>query len=84
MADIVRSTLVQASWTGDKESMIKAHEEHARTAASQGVQVICFQELFYGPYFCQVQDDRLLRVRRVRARAPRSSGSRPSPPTPAW
>jgi N-carbamoylputrescine amidase len=56
MADIVRSALVQASWTGDKESMIKAHEEHARTAASQGVQVICFQELFYGPYFCQVQD----------------------------
>ena len=56
MADIVRSALVQASWTGDKESMIKAHEEHARVAASQGVQVICFQELFYGPYFCQVQD----------------------------
>ena len=22
----------------------------------QGAQVICFQELFYGPYFCQVQD----------------------------
>ena len=56
MADVVRSALVQASWTGDKESMIKVHEEHARTAASQGVQVICFQELFYGPYFCQVQD----------------------------
>jgi beta-ureidopropionase len=56
MADVVRSALVQASWTGDKESMIKVHEEQARTAASQGVQVICFQELFYGPYFCQVQD----------------------------
>jgi len=56
MADIVRSALVQASWTGDKESMIKVHEDYARTAASQGVQVICFQELFYGPYFCQVQD----------------------------
>ncbi len=56
MADVVRSALVQASWTGDKESMIRLHEEHARAAASQGVQVICFQELFYGPYFCQVQD----------------------------
>ena len=28
----------------------------ARAAAAQGVQVMCFQELFYGPYFCQVQD----------------------------
>jgi beta-ureidopropionase len=56
MADVIRAALVQASWTGDKESMIKVHEEHARAAASQGAQVICFQELFYGPYFCQVQD----------------------------
>jgi beta-ureidopropionase len=56
MADVTRAALVQASWTGDKESMIKVHEDHARAAASQGVQVICFQELFYGPYFCQVQD----------------------------
>ncbi|GAB4586608.1 apolipoprotein acyltransferase [Nocardia sp. IFM 10818] len=36
--------------------MIKAHEEYARQAAAAGAQVICFQELFYGPYFCQVQD----------------------------
>jgi len=36
--------------------MIDLHEHHARAAASQGAQVICFQELFYGPYFCQVQD----------------------------
>jgi beta-ureidopropionase len=25
-------------------------------AKAQGAQVMCFQELFYGPYFCQVQD----------------------------
>ena len=36
--------------------MIDDHEEYARQAAAQGAQVICFQELFYGPYFCQVQD----------------------------
>jgi N-carbamoylputrescine amidase len=36
--------------------MLKAHEEHVRNAAAAGGQVICFQELFYGPYFCQVQD----------------------------
>ena len=52
----VRGALVQASWTGDKESMIQKHEERAHEAAKQGTQVILFQELFYGPYFCQVQD----------------------------
>jgi beta-ureidopropionase len=56
MADVVRAALVQTNWTGDKESMIKAHEEYSRQAAAQGAKVICFQELFYGPYFCQVQD----------------------------
>ena len=56
MPTTVRAALVQAAWTGDKESMIKAHEEYAREAAAQGAKVVCFQELFYGPYFCQVQD----------------------------
>ena len=56
MTEVVRAALVQTTWTGDKESMIKAHEDYARDAAAQGAKVICFQELFYGPYFCQVQD----------------------------
>jgi beta-ureidopropionase len=56
MSNLVRAALVQTTWTGDKESMIKAHEQYARDAAAQGAKVICFQELFYGPYFCQVQD----------------------------
>jgi beta-ureidopropionase len=56
MTDVVRAALVQTTWTGDKESMIKAHEDYARDAAAQGAKAICFQELFYGPYFCQVQD----------------------------
>ena len=53
---IVRAALVQTDWTGDKESMIAKHEDYARQAAKEGAQVVCFQELFYGPYFCQVQD----------------------------
>ena len=56
MPRIVRGALVQATWTGDKESMIQKHEERAHEAAKQGAQVMLFQELFYGPYFCQVQD----------------------------
>ncbi|NOX63679.1 MAG: acyltransferase [Chloroflexi bacterium] len=56
MARIVRAALLQATWTGDKESMIAKHVDYARKAAEQGAQIMCFQELFYGPYFCQVQD----------------------------
>ena len=56
MARIVKAALLQTDWTGDKESMIDKHEAAAREAAKQGAQVMCFQELFYGPYFCQEQD----------------------------
>ena len=56
MPRIVRGALLQASWTGDKESMIQKHEQPAHEAAKQGAQFMLFQELFYGPYFCQVQD----------------------------
>jgi beta-ureidopropionase len=56
MSRVVRSAIVQTAWTGSKESMLDLHEKHARDAAAQGAQVMCFQELFYGPYFCQVQD----------------------------
>jgi beta-ureidopropionase len=52
----VRAALLQTDWTGDKDSMIDRHEEAAHEAKAEGAQVICFQELFYGPYFCQVQD----------------------------
>jgi beta-ureidopropionase len=56
MAEIVRAALVQQAWTGDKDSMIAAALRHIHAAADQGAQVVCLQELFYGPYFCQVQD----------------------------
>ena len=56
MSDVVRAALAQLKWTGDKQSMLDEHERAAREAAAQGAQVMCFQELFYGPYFCQVQD----------------------------
>lgn len=56
MADVVKAAIAQLKWTGDKESMLDEHERSARDAAQQGAQVMCFQELFYGPYFCQVQD----------------------------
>src|SRR3954470_3076418 len=54
----VRAAITQVEWTGDKESMIVRHEELTREAAGRGVQIICYQELFYGPYFGAVQDQK--------------------------
>ena len=56
MSSVVRAAIVQAAWTGDQESMVEQHEKYVAEAAAAGTQVMCFQELFYGPYFCQVQD----------------------------
>ncbi len=56
MARIIRGALLQASWTGDKQSMIDKHVGYLEEAARAGAQIMCFQELFYGPYFCQIQD----------------------------
>ena len=57
MPNVVRAAVVQTEWTGDKDSMIEKNADLARKAAEQGAEVLCFQELFYGPYFCQVQDN---------------------------
>ncbi len=56
MPEVVRAALVQAKWTGDKKSMVDSNLVLAKEAAEQGAQIVCFEELFYGPYFCQVQD----------------------------
>ena len=57
MANIIRAAIVQTAWTGDAESMVDKSVGYARRAAERGARVMCFQELFNGPYFCQVQDD---------------------------
>jgi beta-ureidopropionase len=59
----VRIGLIQASTThpGDtdpqviKEAMIAKHLRFIEDAAARGCQVVCLQELFYGPYFCAEQ-----------------------------
>ncbi len=53
---MVRVAVTQTTWTGDKESMLDKHEQFTRDAAAQGAEAICFQELFYGPYFGITQD----------------------------
>jgi len=65
MARTVRAALVQAGIPdGDaarpiediKQDMIEKHEVLLRQAAEQGAGVVCFQEIFYGPYFPADQD----------------------------
>ncbi|NNL97892.1 MAG: acyltransferase, partial [Acidimicrobiia bacterium] len=56
MANVVRAAIVQTKWTGDKGSMLQKNIDYARQAAADGAQVMCFQELFYSPYFCSVQE----------------------------
>ena len=58
MSDIVRAALVQSEWTGDKASMVDKNVDLARQAAEKGAQVLCFQEIFNTPYFCNVQDSK--------------------------
>ena len=64
MSRIVRSGLIQAKLCEPatsgvekiKKAMIDKHVAMIAEAADKGVQVLCLQELFYGPYFCAEQD----------------------------
>jgi N-carbamoylputrescine amidase len=56
MARNIRGALLQATYTGEQESMVQKHERYAHEAAEQGAQVMCFQELFSAPYFPQEQE----------------------------
>lgn len=64
MANIVKIGLIQAKNDvhGDepvhvhKEKAIEKHVALVRDAAAKGAQIICLQEIFYGPYFCAEQN----------------------------
>jgi len=56
MSGTVRAALVQSAWKGNYDAMLAANIEYAHKAANGGAQVLCFQEIFTGPYFCTVQD----------------------------
>ncbi len=67
MPRLVRCGLIQArcEWSPEKYSlpqikqkMIAKHVKMIATAAKRNVQILCLQELFYGPYFCAEQKTR--------------------------
>jgi len=63
MSRIVRCSLIQASNSAPPESslevtkkaMLDKHAAFIRQAAEAGAQIVCLQEIFYGPYFCAEQ-----------------------------
>ncbi|HEV2964770.1 MAG TPA: nitrilase-related carbon-nitrogen hydrolase [Candidatus Angelobacter sp.] len=66
MSRIVRSGLIQAknvlgpdhSLEKIKKAMIDKHLKLIDQAAKKKVQILCLQEIFYGPYFCAEQSPR--------------------------
>ena len=55
---VVRLGLIQGRDLGDPAANLSETEERIREAASRGAQIICTQELFLGPYFCQTEEHR--------------------------
>lgn len=56
MSRNLRVALIQAAWTGDRQSMLDKHEKHMRDAASEDANIVCLQEVFDGPFFPQVNE----------------------------
>jgi N-carbamoylputrescine amidase len=66
MSRNVRCSLIQAANAAApelpleqvKQAMIEKHVALLAEAAEAGAQIVCFQEIFYGPYFCAEQQTR--------------------------
>lgn len=56
MGKIVRAALIQAHANLPKDEAMAKHVEMIEQAADQGAQIVCLQEIFFGPYFCAEQD----------------------------
>ena len=56
MGKIVRAALIQAHANLPKDEALAKHVEMIGQAAAQGAQIVCLQEIFFGPYFCAEQE----------------------------
>jgi N-carbamoylputrescine amidase len=54
--EIVKVGLVQMACGKDSQANMKIAEQGIRQAAGKGAQIICLQELFRTPYFCQTEN----------------------------
>src|SRR4030066_1215039 len=66
MPRVVRAGLIQArnvkgpeaGLPAIKKAMLEKHVKLIEQAARKKVEILCLQELFYGPYFCAEQETR--------------------------
>jgi beta-ureidopropionase len=56
MGRTVRAALIQAHANLPKQEAIDKHVEMLASAAAQGAEIVCLQEIFFGPYFCAQQE----------------------------
>ncbi|MBI4374216.1 MAG: acyltransferase [Deltaproteobacteria bacterium] len=64
MSNLLKAAVLQISNKLDtdlpcekhRDAMIEAHLPYVAQAAKAGVEVLCFEEVFTGPYFCPSQD----------------------------
>ena len=59
---IVQLGLVQRRATRDAAENLRRTIEGIREAARRGAQIVCTQELFLGPYFCQTEDHEFFKL----------------------
>jgi beta-ureidopropionase len=55
---IVRAALIQAHANLPKQEALDKHVAMIEEAADGGVEILCLQEIFFGPYFCAQQEPR--------------------------
>src|SRR5512132_1359374 len=66
MPRVIRCSLIQAAnaalpgstLEATKQAMVDKHVAYIESAAAAGSQIVCLQEIFYGPYFCAEQSTR--------------------------
>jgi N-carbamoylputrescine amidase len=54
--------LIQARASAEKEANVRATLDRIREAADRGAELVCTQELFASPYFCQIEDRRFFEL----------------------
>ena len=54
--------LVQMSCTDERQANMQKAIEGIRNAAARGAGIVCLQELFLSPYFCQTEDHTFFRL----------------------
>jgi len=65
MKNVVTLGLIQMSCSESVDGNVAKAEQNIRAAVERGAQIVCTQELFKSPYFCQVEDPEIFSLAEV-------------------